>query len=140
LIVISPPILRPPESKLLSNRLYARTFQRLGEAAKFKHIEPIAKGLEKLSSFEASGVNTWSYQRSINNVIVNGATWHDGKKLHIPTTIIHGSFDTLVYRPNLSALTKNRRIELIDTVAGHNVTGANRRKLVEVLTREMARM
>ena len=136
LIFVSPPILMPKEQKKIPDNFYTKIYSSLHEVADDPAIKTLATFVEKLSTFRKKYLNMKSFQYSMKNIILNQENYKTFKNLKIKSTIIHGRFDPLVYRPNLQTVAdNNKNIDLISVMGDHDITSSKIKKINLILER-----
>ena len=131
MILVSPPFMRPSEISKLPDKFYRKTYTSLNEHTSDPIIGTLAKGGTKVSSFDNKALDTTAFRKSMEYIILNPNNWHTIKGVNIPTNIIHGNLDPLVFGANLRSLSKsNRHIKLTESVSAHDIKGPKLNKVV----------
>lgn len=134
LLLVSPPFLKPTDLHKLPDKFYLKSFTALSEHTSDPVIKTFANFVSHISSFEHISLDTKAFRQCMNNIVLNDHNWQSATKLNIPTTLIHGRLDPLVVNANLRDIAKrNRHITFIESLSGHDITGAKRTKTVNTL-------
>jgi pimeloyl-ACP methyl ester carboxylesterase len=134
IVMVSPPFLKPQDIRKLPDKFYLKTFTGLKNHNSNPLIITFGSFISRLTSFESRSLKTKAFKDCMENIILNNDNWHSALQLKIPTFIIHGRLDPLVSSSNLRNLAaKNHHISLTKAVAGHDITGAKRRKVISAI-------
>lgn len=131
LILVSPPVLKASEAAKLPDKFYQKSYDTLPKIAEDPIIKTLANFVQKVSSFRAEYLKTTAFERSMKNIVLNHQNYQLFKHLTIPTVIIHGRFDPLVIRANLSdiAKTNSNFVKLEQVTAQHDISPSKRDKI-----------
>ena len=79
-----------------------------------------------------------AYKKSLNNTIMQFATYKHASKLHVPTLFVNGWLDFFIIRSNIHAIKKaNRTFVRTKNVLGpHELTPRQGRHIAQLLSRE----
>ncbi len=92
------------------------------------------------TSFSVTDDNIHSYMGALEASIVNQTALRDALKLHLPTTILHGTLDPVVVYSNLRYVAKhNPSMKLVNVIASHEVVGLFVPALVKTITKQLER-
>lgn len=135
LILVSPPILMRDELAKLPDKFYLKSYSSLHKIANDPTVKTLASFITKVSSFRDKYLNSIAFQRSMENVILNPTNYKSFVNLKIKSTIIHGHFDPLVYRPNLTKVTKEnpKYLKLVRVMGDHDLSKPKRDKILSII-------
>lgn len=133
LILVSPPVLLADELSHLPDKIYTKTYGSLHQFAKdVPAAETIARFVQRFSSFRSAYLKTPSFQKSMDNIILNHGNYKTFTSLKIPTLLLHGHFDPLVLGTNLRRAAKRnpRYIQYQSVIGHHDVSVGKRVKII----------
>ncbi len=135
MVLISPPILLQDELAKLPDKFYQKSYSSLHKIAEDPAIKTLASFITKISSFRGQYLNSVAFERSMNHIILNPENYQTFVSLKTPSTIIHGHFDPLVYRPNLSSVAKDNKtyLKLYRVMGDHDLSKPKRDKLLTII-------
>lgn len=134
LIMVSPPVFRKAEIGGIADRFYHKAYSELKQRAGDPVVQQIANVVDFLSSFDKRTLDTAAFKGSMQNLILNEQNWRRVFSIKTPTQVVHGRFDPLIIGENLRILAaRNRRVELTQTVGGHDITGLKQKKVVGII-------
>lgn len=134
LILVSPPVLLAAELAHLPDKIYTKTYGSLHRIAKdVPAAETLAHFIQRFSSFRSNYLKAPSFQKSMDNIILNRDNYKTFTSLKVPTLLLHGHFDPLVLGANLRRVAKhNPRYVKYQSVIGHHDVSAGKR--VKIIT------
>ncbi len=133
-ILVSPPILLPEELQKMPDKFYKKSYRSLHRIAEEPGVQAIAKFISKVSSFNNKYLNSIAFAYAMENVILDGHVYDNFLKIKTPTTLIHGRFDPLVFKPNLvSAAKANSNLKLFTTNSNHDIDKLKRGRILNIL-------
>lgn len=134
LIMVSPPVFRKAEIGGIADRFYHKAYSELKQRTGDPVVQQIANVVDFLSSFDKRTLDTAAFKGSMQNLILNEQNWRRVFSIKTPTQVVHGRFDPLIIGENLRILAaRNRRVELTQTVGGHDITGLKQKKVVSII-------
>lgn len=136
IILVSPPVLMSEELAKLPDKIYTKSYSSLHHLAEEEPaIDVIARLIQRFSSFRSDYLRTRAFDHSMQNVILNPNNFQTFTKLRTPTLIIHGSFDPLVMKSNLTQAAKANPeyIHFTSVIAHHDLTSNKRIKIVKTI-------
>ncbi len=133
LILVSPPVFRKAEIGSIADRFYHNAYDTLKENTDAVVVQQVANIVDFLSSFDKRTLDTPAFKMSLKNLVLNHQNWRRVFAIKTPSQVIHGRFDPLIVGENLRILaTRNRKIELTQTVGGHDITGLKQKRVVTI--------
>lgn len=134
LVLVSPPLIMPEEIAQIPDKFYLQTYANLQEIAKTPAGKTVAAFANQLTSFESKYLHTPAFERSMKNIILNKHNYDILSSVKVPTAIIHGRFDPLVYKPNLEKVVRhNAHAKLILSMSHHDINPAKSARIIQVL-------
>ncbi len=133
-ILVSPPVLMSEELAKFPDKIYTKSYSSLHRLAEEEPaIDVIARLIQRFSSFRSDYLKTNAFDRSMQNIILNPENFQTFTKLRTPTLILHGSFDPLVMRSNLTKATRANPeyLRFTSVIAHHDLTSNKRAKIVK---------
>lgn len=133
LILVSPPVLLADELAHLPDKIYTKTYGSLHQFAKdVPAAETIARFIQRFSNFRSNYLKTPSFQKSMDNIILNRDNYKTFTSLKVPTLLLHGHFDPLVLGANLRRVAKNnpRYVKYQSVIGHHDVSASKRVKII----------
>lgn len=133
LILVSPPVLLADELAHLPDKIYTKTYGSLHQFAKdVPAAETLARFIQRFSSFRSNYLKTPSFQKSMDNIILNHDNYKTFTNLKAPTLLLHGHFDPLVLGTNLRRVAKNnpRYVKYQSVIGHHDVSAGKRVKII----------
>lgn len=129
LILVSPPVLLADELAHLPDKIYTKTYGSLHRIAKdVPAAETLAHFIQRFSSFRSNYLKAPSFQKSMDNIILNRNNYKTFTSLKAPTLLLHGHFDPLVLGANLRRVAqRNLRYVKYQSVIGHHDISAGKR-------------
>ena len=139
LILVSPPILMQDELAKLPDKFYLKSYSSLHKLAEDPAVKTLAAFITKVSSFRDKYLKTTAFARSMENIILNPNNYKTFEKLNVPTHIIHGHFDPLVYGPNLVRVSKNNpsHLKLYKVMGDHDLSLTKRKKILTLIEKAL---
>lgn len=133
LILVSPPVLLADELAHLPDKIYTKTYGSLHQFAKdVPAAETLARFIQRFSSFRSNYLKAPSFQKSMDNIILNHGNYKTFTSLKVPTLLLHGHFDPLVLGANLRRVAKNnpRYVKYQSVIGHHDVSAGKRVKII----------
>lgn len=133
LILVSPPVLLAAELAHLPDKVYTKTYGSLHQFANdVPAIETLARLIQRFSSFRSDYLKTPSFQKSMDNIILNRENYKTFTSIKTPTLLLHGHFDPLVLGANLRRVAKNnsRYVRYQSVIGHHDVSVGKRVKII----------
>lgn len=140
LILVSPPILLPSEIQRLPDKFYLKSYSALPSAAQDPAVKMLANFVQKVSSFRADYLASVALAKAMKQVVLNPHNFDYLAQLRIPTTIIHGHFDPLVFRPNLIAASRKNPdyLKVFSVLGQHDISRAKRATILKTIYKVLA--
>lgn len=135
-ILVSPPLLMSEELAKLPDKIYTKSYSSLHRLAEEEPaIDVIARLIQRFSSFRSNYLKTRAFDHSMHNIILNPHNFKTFTKLRTPTLIIHGSFDPLVMKSNLTKAAKANPeyVRFVSVISHHDITSNKRLKIVKAI-------
>ena len=134
LVLVSPPLIMPAEIARIPDRFYLKTYAELQEIAKTAGGKAVAAFANQLTSFESKYLHTPAFEHSMKQIILNRHNYDALSSVKVPTVIIHGRFDPLVYKPNLEKVVRhNAHAKLMLSMSHHDINPAKYARILQAL-------
>ena len=135
LILVSPPLLLPEEVAKVPDKFYYQTYGALHKYTNEPVIQAMANFIQKITSFRKEFLDSTGFKRSMKHIILNSRNYSTFAHLKVPTTIIHGRLDPLVYGPNLKQVAKenSEHIKMVSVTSAHDISAQKRAKILSVI-------
>ncbi len=133
LILVSPPVLLADELAHLPDKIYTKTYGSLHRIAQdVPAAETLAHFVQRFSSFRSNYLKAPSFQKSMDNIILNRDNYKTFTSLKVPTLLLHGHFDPLVLGANLRRVAKHnpRYVKYQSVIGHHDVSVGKRVKII----------
>ncbi len=133
LILVSPPVLLADELAHLPDKIYTKTYGSLHQFAKeVPAAETLAHFIQRFSSFRSNYLKAPSFQKSMDNIILNHDNYKTFTNLKVPTLLLHGHFDPLVLGANLRLVAKNNPhyVTYQSVIGHHDISVGKRVKII----------
>lgn len=137
LLLCSPPLYKSTAGEWEGYEKVLKEFYRvvIKHPGELQQIAPIAKKLGITSPvFDVRGQKARVYVAALESSIINQSSLDDIRKLDLPITILHGTFDPVVIGSHLKDLDRSRRnIVMKQLPVGHEIIGRYRGYVIDEL-------
>lgn len=133
LVLVSPPVLLADELAHLPDKIYTKTYGALHQVAKdVPAAETLARFIQLFSNFRSNYLKAPSFQKTMDNIILNRGNYGTFTSLKVPTLLLHGHFDPLVLGANLRRVAKRnpRHVEYESVIGHHDISVGKRAKII----------